>query len=235
VTGRHHTPPAAAALAVVLALALVLASQSLADAAAPGAPNGALTGRAVGRAGFAYLTGLRKFAAAVLWNRLEPQMHEYYGGAGLGRMVFMLPNIQAIVALDPQFVEAYYVAPEILIESGKQPGVSAQEAASRLKAGLDLAREGAANNPKSGVALASCAELVFTRGNDLKAALPYAEAALASDVVWRTDEERWDMYAILRAIFTKAGDTALAAQVQAVMDAIAADPNATKNPVQAGD
>lgn len=228
-TGRFRT--LAAATAVVLALALVLAGQSLADVTAPEVPNAALTGEVMGRAGFAYLTGLRKFAAALLWNRLEPQMHEYYGGAGLGKMGFMLPSIKAIVTLDPQFVEAYYVAPEILIQSGQQPGVTAEEAAARLQTGLDLAKEGAVNNPKSGIALSSYAELLFTRGKDLQAAVPYAQAALASDIIWRTDEEQWNAYAILRAIFQRAGDTARAAQVQAVMDAISADPNATMNPV----
>ena len=214
---------------VVLALLAVLGGQTLADRAAPEAPNGALTGQAMGRAGFAYLTGLRQFAAAFLWNRLEPQMHEYYGRAGLGKMGFMLPSIKAIVTLDPQFVEAYYVAPEILIDSGLQAGVTPAEAATRLQAGLDLAKEGAQNNPKSGIALSSYAELLYTRGKDLQAALPYALAALQPDVVWRTDEEQLDQYAVLRAIFTKDGDWVRVHEVQAVMDAIAAEPNATMN------
>lgn len=226
-TPRLRTP--LAVLAVVLCLALVLGGQALADAAAPSTPNGALTGQAVGRASFAYLTGLRKFAAALLWNRLQPQMHEYYGETGLGKMVFMLPNVKAIVTLDPQFVEAYYVAPEILIESGQEPGIPAAEAKRRLQVALDLAKEGVVNNPKSGLMLVSYAELLFTRGKDLRAALPYARAALASDIVWRTDEEQWDEFAILRAIFRKDGDTVRVAQVQAVMDAITADPNATMN------
>jgi len=206
------------AVIVVLALAVILGGQALADRAAPDVPNGALTGRALGRAGFAYLTGLRQFGAALLWNRLEPQMHEYYGGVGLGRMTFMLPNIKAIVTLDPQFVEGYYVAPEILIESG------------HLQAGLDLAKEGVANNPKSGELLTSYAELLFARSKDATAALPYAERAVATDTVWRTDEEKWDGYAIARDVFKNALPQK-AAEAQAVMDAISADPNATMNPV----
>jgi hypothetical protein len=229
VTQRLRTWSAAAA--IVAALGLVLAGQAWGDAMAPATPNGALTGQAVGRAGFAYLTGLRRFGAALLWNRLEPQMHEYYGEVGLGKMVFMLPNIKAIVTLDPQFVEAYYVAPQILISSGVEPGVSQTEAANRLKTGLELAREGTVNNPKSGIVLVSYAQLLMTEAKDLKAAVPYAEAALASDIVWRTDEEQWNMYAVLRAVFKQSGDTVRVAQVQAVMDAIAADPNATKDAV----
>jgi hypothetical protein len=185
----------------------------------------------MGRAGFAYLTGLRKFAAALLWNRLEPQMHKYYGAVGLGNMVFMLPNIKAIVSLDPQFVEGYYVAPEILIESGQKPGIPAAEAKVRLQTALDLAKEGVINNPKSGLLLTSYAQLLYTGAKDLNAAVPYARAALASDVVWRTDEEKWDQYAIMRAIFEKSGDTTRATAAQTVMDNISADPNATKNPV----
>jgi len=225
----------ATAVIVVLALLVVLGGQTLADRAAPEVPNGALTGQAMGRAGFAYLTGLRKFGAAFLWNRLEPQMHEYYGGVGLGKMTFMLPSVKAIVTLDPQFVEAYYVAPEILIDSGKLPGVSATEAAARLKAGLDLAREGATNNPKSGIALTSYAELLLTRAKETTAALPYALRAMASDIVWRTDEEKWDAMATLRVVFTKNNLPDLAAGAQAVMDAIDANPNATKNPVETGE
>jgi hypothetical protein len=229
VTERLRIP--AAIVAVVLALALVLGGQAWADAAAPSVPNGALTGQAMGRAGFAYLTGLRKFAAALLWNRLEPQMHKYYGETGLGNMVFMLPNIKAIVTLDPQFVEGYYVAPEILIESGRKPGVPAAEAKRRLDAALALAKEGVTNNPKSGLMLTSYAQLLWTEGKDLKAAIPYAIASLAKDIVWRTDEEQWDQFALMRALFRKSGDTARAAQTQAVMDAIDANPNATKNAV----
>jgi hypothetical protein len=217
-----------AVLAVILALGVVLGGQALADAAAPDVPNGALTGQAMGRAGFAYLTGLRQFGAALLWNRLEPQMHQYYGGVGLGKMGFMLPSIKAIVSLDPQFVEAYYVAPEILIESGQQPGVTLDEAAVRLKTGLDLAREGVDSNPKSGVLLVSYAQLLFTAGKDVQAALPYAVASLRPDVVWRSDEEQWDQFALLRAIFQKADDWVRVHEVQAVMDAIDANPNATK-------
>jgi hypothetical protein len=216
---------------VVLALLAVLGGQALADGAAPDVPNGALTGQALGRAGFAYLTGLRKFGAAFLWNRLDPQMHKYYGGVGLGKMVVMLPNAKAIVTLDPQFVEAYYVAPQVLIDSGREPGVSVEEAKARLKTALDLAKEGVDNNPKSGVLLASCSELLLTQAKDPKAALVYAERAMDPDIVWRTDEEQWDAMAALKVVFSKNDLPALAARAKAIQDAIDANPNATMNPV----
>jgi len=226
----ERRPLALSLAAAGVGLAVGLAGRSLADVAAPEAPNGALTGQSVGRAGFAYLTGLRQFAAALLWNRLDPQMHEYYGGVGLGKMVFMLPNVKAIVTLDPQFVEAYYVAPIILIDSGNEPGVSPAEAKKRLKAGLDLAKEGVDNNPKSGVLLVSYAELLFTRAHDLKGAVAYADRAFADDIIWRWDDEHWNSLAIMRAIYEKAGDTAKAAAAQAIMTQIENDPNATAAP-----
>ncbi len=217
-TGRLQTRTAIAIAA--LALIAVLGGQALADRAEPMSANGAVTGAALGRAGFAYLTGLRKFGAAVLWNRLEPQMHEYYGGTGLGRMTFMLPSVRAIVALDPQLVQAYYVAPVILIDSG------------HLQTGMDLAKEGVQQNPRSGLLLASYAELLFTRSKDATAALPYAVRTLAADTVWTTDEERWDAMAGMRAVFDKNGMPGLAAQAKAIMDAIDANPDATMVPVE---
>jgi hypothetical protein len=217
-------------IAIVLALALVLVGQSAADATAPDVPNAALTGQAMGRAGFAYLTGLRQFAAALLWNRLEPQMHQYYT-EGLGNLSFMLPSIKAIVTLDPQFVDAYYVAPEIIIEGGQKTGVSAADEASRLRTAMALAKEGVQNNPKSGLMLTAYAQLLWTRDKAPKAALPYAIASLAKDVVWRTDEEQWDQFALMRDLFKQVGDTAHEAQVKAVMAAIDANPNSTKNAV----
>jgi hypothetical protein len=228
VSERTRTWPAA--VAIVLALGLVLAGQSLADVAAPSVPNAALTGEVMGRAGFAYLTGLRQFAAALLWDRLDPLMHEYYGGhVGLGKMVFMLPSIKIITMLDPQFIEGYYVAPEILIESGKLSGVSAKVAKERTATGLALAKEGVTNNPKSGELITSYAQYLFTVSKDLTAATRYADMAMRSDTVWRSDEEQFDGIAIARAIYKEAGLTKKEAAAQAIMTAIDNNPNATKN------
>ncbi len=224
----ERTRPWLATLVIVVALAVVLAGQSLADRAAPEVPNGVVTGQVMGRAGFAYLTGLRVFVADLLWNRLDPLMDTYYRARyGLANMTFMLPSVEAIVALDPQFIDTYYVAPQILISNGRLPGTSPQETAARLQTGLALAKEGVTNNPKSGELLASYAQLLWTYGEGLKAALPYAERAMQKGTVWRTDEEQYDSYAILRGIFKKAGDTALETQAKAVMAAIEANPNAT--------
>ncbi len=76
--GSASTGSRVVVIAVVLVVVLLL-SQGLATATAP--PDGlASTGRVLGQTGFAFLGGLRTFAAAVLWNRIEPVFHEYYQG-----------------------------------------------------------------------------------------------------------------------------------------------------------
>lgn len=232
---RSRTRTWVAAAAVVVALVAVCAGQTLADAIAPAAPNGALTGEAMGRAGFAYLTGLRQFAAALLWNRLDPQMHEYYGGHGLGKMVFMLPNIKIITMLDPQFIEGYYVAPEILIESANYENLPPAQARERLRVALDLAKEGVTNNPRSGILLTSYAQLLWTDDHDLKTALVYAEQAMRPGTVWRWDDEEWDAMALLHDIFLKGGRPDLAAKAQSIKAAISANPKSTSQPQDTGD
>jgi hypothetical protein len=220
-----------ATLAVVVALAVVLTGQTLADRVTPTAPSGALTGQTVGRAGFAYLTGLRVFAADLLWNRLDPLMDTYYRAHyGLAHMTFMLPSIEAIVALDPQFIDAYWVAPQIIIGNGLLPGTSPQEARSRLQTGLALAKQGVENNPSSGVLLDSYAQLLWAYGKDLKAAVPYAERAMRPTTVWRTYEEEFDSMAIARDIFKKAGMPARSAAAQAIMEAIRNKPSTAAPP-----
>ncbi|HET6498719.1 MAG TPA: hypothetical protein VFH17_06695, partial [Coriobacteriia bacterium] len=61
------------ALALLLAgvfLALALAGQAVAGTLVPASEKGG-AGAAIERAGFSYLTGIRTYAAAVLWNRLD--------------------------------------------------------------------------------------------------------------------------------------------------------------------
>ena len=68
--GSASTGSRVVVIAVVLVVVLLL-SQGLATVTAP--PGGlASTGRVLGQTGFAFLGGLRTFAAAVLWNRIEP-------------------------------------------------------------------------------------------------------------------------------------------------------------------
>jgi hypothetical protein len=131
-----------------------------------------------GRAGFAYLTGLRRFAALVLWNRIEPQFHDYYEGRAVRDQTFVLPNLRVIVALDPQFIQAYYVAPWIVQANG------------RVADAVAIAREGVDNNPRSGL---------------LSGAVEQADLAMRPDQVWADATQQWQGIRALRDIYAKAG------------------------------
>ncbi|PKQ29104.1 MAG: hypothetical protein CVT60_07060, partial [Actinobacteria bacterium HGW-Actinobacteria-10] len=102
----------------LLLLALLFAGQFGADRMAVGT-SPVETGLAVGRATFAYLSGLRIFAAQVLWNRIEPLFHEYYEAVPLREQLYMLPTLNAVNMLDPQFQQPYYIAPWILARQGE--------------------------------------------------------------------------------------------------------------------
>ena len=207
---------------LAVCLSFVLVGQALAKPQIA-ASSRVEPGAAVGKAGFAYLTGLRVFAADALWLRLDPQMHEYYGGhTGLGHMRFMLPNFYVINWLDPQFVDTYFIGPEILVDNGK------------IKEALALAKEGVDNNPRSGMLIVSEAQYYLNETKDLAAAVSLADRATRPDTIWRWDDEKWDSYAIIKAIYTKAGLKDKAAAAQAVKDAIDANPNATSMPADKG-
>jgi len=207
----------AAVAAVVLALALVLAGQALGDRVLPGEGNGALTGSVAGRAGFAYLTGLRVFAADLLWNRLDPLGDKYYGH-GLKKYRFMVPNIKVITWLDPQFIDAYYVGPEILAENG------------RITDAVAMAREGIANNPRSGELLGSMAELLIARTKDHALAASYADRAMRADTVWRNDDERYDALAVVAVAYKLADMPQKAAEALRQQKVLGAKPGFTYAP-----
>ncbi|MDZ4063912.1 MAG: hypothetical protein U1E22_04510, partial [Coriobacteriia bacterium] len=93
-------------------------------------PTRTPAGRELGRAGFAYLSGLRVFAAYVLWNRIEPVFHGYYEGVALDQQTYALPTVNLVLALDPQFEDGYYTVAWILAQRGDVSG------------GLELAKRG---------------------------------------------------------------------------------------------
>lgn len=177
---------------VVIALAaLLLAGQFIADRQALAV---ARDSAALGRAGFAYLTGVRTFIAAVLWNRLDPIFHDYYEGLTLAEQTQMLPTIQAVIALDPQFIDAYYVAAWMLAQRGD------------VETGLDIARQGVENNPRSGILRMNYAQLLYLFKRDTPAAIEQVDAAVR-DAEWREPAEQRDAYAVFRAIYRSAGMT----------------------------
>jgi tetratricopeptide (TPR) repeat protein len=186
-----------ALLAVCVLLAAVLGGQAVADSRVP-ARAGAASGAAIGRAGFAYLTGLRRFAALLIWNRLEPQFHGYYSTLALKDERFLLPNMRIVTLLDPQFIQSYYMVPWILVDNGK------------LAEAMDIAREGVANNPDSGLLHTSLAQLMYLKTQDLNGAVAQADLAMRPDQVWADATEQWQSMKILIDIYTKAGEPAKA-------------------------
>lgn len=197
--------PGKTALTALLAVALVavlLLGQAAADRLTPAA-GFARTGRLVGRAAFAYLTGLRTFAAAALWSRVEPVYHGYYERYALKEQAWSMPTMRIVLALDPQFVQAYYVAPWVMTERGM------------VDRGLALARLGVENNPRSGLLHASYAQMLALNGRDIKEAVRQANLALVSD--WADIDEEFAGLVQLRLVYEKAGlkDRALAVQREA--------------------
>lgn len=183
----------------ILLVAVLLAGQAAADRVVPSA-SGAATGGAIGRSGFAYLTGIRTFAAYVLWARLDPVNDAYYNSATLGQKKFLIPSIRIITILDPQFEQPYYVGPFILYDAGLKKGA------------LDLAAEGVANNPASGLLHASYSQLLLTEGRLAEA---HVQARLASAGRWYSATDEYNSLAPLEVVFDKTGDTAGQAFVRA--------------------
>jgi tetratricopeptide (TPR) repeat protein len=195
---------------ILILVACILGGQALVD---DGTTASGVTqvGSAAGRAGFAYLTGLRRFTALLLWNRIEPQFHEYYGGKPLNDQTFMLPNLRLVVALDPQFIQAYYVAPWVVRANG------------RAADAIAIAREGVENNPRSGLLHSALAQILFLRAGELDAAVAQADLAMRPDQVWADATEQWQGIRMLRDIYAKAGLPAKVAETDRVTALLESD------------
>jgi tetratricopeptide (TPR) repeat protein len=184
--------------AIVLAafafVACLLGGQALADARVP-ARSGAEAGAMLGRASFAYLTGLRRFAALILWNRLEPQYHGYYREKPLKDQVFLLPNLRMVLVLDPQFIQAHYMAPWILRDNG------------RIDEALSVARAAVEDNPDSGLLHTALAQLLYLEKRDRAESLRQADLAMRPNQLWADDTEQWEALKIIADIYRSAGLT----------------------------
>ncbi len=202
--------------AIALCLVLALGGQAMADALVPEA-SGQATNAAVGRAASSYLTGIKRYAAAALWNRLDPLMHGYYLGVPLGEMRYMLSTIAMVEALDPGFTQSYYVGAWILIQND------------RPDEGLAMAQRGVREVPTSGLLLANLAQIEYLTSGDPGAAFETARAALEPDVEWTSASEQYDGYIVFRDIFKVAGRADLVSAMEselARLDAqIEADPD----------
>lgn len=205
-------PTARTALAIMLLIALLLAGSAIATANRP--PGGvAATGRLIGQTGYAYLGGLRTFAAAVLWNRLDPQFDQYYNTGFDKNFAVFLPTIHLVLSLDPQFEQAYYVTSYWLERTG------------RTEEAIQLAREGLAKNPSSGLLTANLAQLLFIHAKDVDKPelLSLATRGIGPDVRWANTDDQFEGYGIFRAIFHSFGDTAAADAIKKVQEVLRAN------------
>jgi len=197
-------------LLVASLVAITLVGQAATDALVP-ATQKAGTAEAIERAGFAYLTGVRTFAAAVLWNRLDGLLHDYYEGVPLDEQTYMMPSLNMAIALDPQLTGPYYVAAWVLARRGE------------VEEGLALAARGVENNPRSGLLRVNHAQLLALFTDDEAAAVAEAKTALGDNIVWADLVERHDGYAFARAILLGAGETEWAAYVESRLAEIDAE------------
>lgn len=187
-------------LAAVL-VAMTLGGQAVTDSLAVGA-SGADTTEAVGRAASSYLTGMRSYAAAALWNRLDPLMHGYYSSVALNDQRYMVSTIALVEWLDPHLEFAYPVGSWILAQND------------RIEEGLAMSRRGVEANPASGLLLSNHAQLVYLFEHDITSAAEIAETALGEDIQWLDAYEKHHWYPILGDIFRQAGRDDLDAIVQ---------------------
>lgn len=217
----RHSRAITLALCVVF-LAMTLAGQAAADRVLPPSERTS-TVTTLGRAGFSYLTGLRTFAAAVLWNRIEPIMHDYYSGVALKDQHYMLPTIYMVIALNPNLLDPYFVGSWVVARSD------------HVDEGLELARQGLENNPRAGLMLSSYAQMLMLYKDDYDAAVPLSEELLGPEITWRTLQEQYEGYAIARDAFKHEGMTGRADEVQKAMDLIGKriDELQSQNPASA--
>jgi len=195
----------AAPLALVAAfLVLALMGQAAGDRIIA-VPSNATT-EAVGRASLSYLTGIRRYAGAILWNRIDPLLHGYYENVPLDEQRYMLSTIAAVEWLDPSFDQPYYVGSWILSRNGK------------VSAGLDMARRGTEQIPQSGTLHMSYAQMLFVLNHDLAGAVEQSKLALEPSMMWTDDVEKINGYAVIEQMLRQAGETVLADTVAAEID-----------------
>ena len=196
---------------VAVLLAALVGAQALAVASAPAGAT-VSTGSMLGQTGFEYLGGLRRFAAAALWNRLDPQFHEYGNGKSIDERLEFLPTMRLVQILDPQFEQAYYVSAFMLARLDRMPQA------------LEIAREGVANNPNSGLMRANYVQLLLMQDKvkNLPEALKQAKAGIEPGTVWASTDDQYEGYAIFRSTFSQAGDTVAAERMITAQKALSA-------------
>lgn len=208
--GRRTTRIVAALLVCAL---LALGGQALADTAADDIGT-ADAGELIGGTTSSYLTGLKRFAAAALWNRMDPVFHNYYSGVSLDDQLYMLPTIAMVQALDPHLVHPYYIGAWMLVRND------------RLDDGIAMAERGVEHNPEAGVLYVNLAQILSLYADDMDQAVEIGERVLDPNMQWTDPVEMHNGYAAVGAVFRQAGRDDLDARIQEAMaqlDEVAGD------------
>jgi hypothetical protein len=178
-------------------LAVVLAGQAVAERIAP-ADAGSVAVSTVGRTGFAYLTGIRTYVAAVLWARLDPVNDTYYNSVALKDKKFLIPSIRLVTWLDPTFEEPYYDATLLILENRLPSEAN------------DVALEGIRNNPDSGWMRANYAQVLLFE-KDYRAAAAQSDLAMAGK--WGDPRIEFDLLVDAEIAYNKTGQHDKAVEV----------------------
>jgi hypothetical protein len=200
-------------LAAVLSLCVIIGAQALATAVAPKSVQLSQS-RVIGQAGFAYLGGLRMMGAGMLYQRLDPQFHQYLGGdKHIENRIDLLPTIRIIQMLNPQLEQPYYYVSFILALRG------------RMGDALALAKQGVENNPTSGLLRASYAQLLMMQ--DKKANLPemlrQCRIGLGSTATYTSQDDQFESYGVFRSVYELAGDRQMVAKLEAEQKRLGAE------------
>lgn len=200
-------------LVVAAFLVMALGGQAVADRVADA--SGADTTAAVGRAASSYLTGIRTYAAAALWNRIDPLMHNYYEGVPFEDLRYALTTIAVVQWLDPHAADSYYTGSWMLIGND------------RVEDGIAMAERGVEHNPNAGLLAMNLAQIRMLQQDDLEGAVKVGKTALEPDTVWTDPLEQHNALLILVSVFRAAGrdDLVVVAQEQ-ITQAIAEEPEA---------
>jgi len=185
-------------------LVLALAGQAVGDRIVSGPSNA--TTAAVGRASASYLTGIRRYTAAILWNRIDPLLHGYYENVPIEQQRYMMSTIAAVEWLDPTFDQPYYVGAWILAKNSK------------VAEGLAMAKAGTENIPDSGTLHMSYAQMLLLFKKDAAGAVAQGELAIEPRMKWIDNVDQINGYASIEHIFLQAGETTLAAKTAAEID-----------------
>ncbi len=123
----------------------------------------------------------------------------------------MIPTLRLVVALDPQFAQAYYISSFMVFEASHEEG-------------LALARLGVANNPNAGILHANLAQLLFIDDKIAHRDEIVRQVALGSapNARWSDESQTYEGLATMSQALIGIGEAQAAEQLQARMAQIKA-------------